>query len=290
MNGGPSGFHNAPATRAFVIATGLLTAACKLRGRSLALGLSYQDITTNLRPWKLITSVFAFSSMPELLFGLCLLYYFRIFERQKGSHKYSIFIIFSLIMTSVFEYLALTLLKDSTSIRLASGPYGFIFTLFVSFYFEIPVSSRFRVLGLHISDKSFIYFAGLQLLLLFWKRSLIPSACGVLTGLLYHLNLFGIRRRQFPRIVTSFFTWLSRSSGDSSRSSSSSRNAVRHAGRQIERTYPTAARVAVPEPPESSIAILVSMGFDTNSARQALMRARNDINAATNILLESQSS
>ena len=44
----------------------------------------------------------------------------------------------------------------------------------------------------------------------------------------------------------------------------------------------------VPEPPESSVATLVSMGFDGNAARQALMRARNDINVATNILLESQ--
>jgi len=43
------------------------------------------------------------------------------------------------------------------------------------------------------------------------------------------------------------------------------------------------------EPPESSVAMLVSMGFDGNDARQALIRARNDINVATNILLEAQS-
>lgn len=35
-------------------------------------------------------SVFAFSSTPELLFGLYLLYYFRVFERQIGSNKYSV--------------------------------------------------------------------------------------------------------------------------------------------------------------------------------------------------------
>ena len=43
------------------------------------------------------------------------------------------------------------------------------------------------------------------------------------------------------------------------------------------------------EPPEDSIATLVSMGFDRNSAQQALVHARNDINVATNILLEAQS-
>lgn len=47
--------------------------------------------------------------------------------------------------------------------------------------------------------------------------------------------------------------------------------------------------IAVTEPPQDSIATLVSMGFDVSSARQALMRAHNDINVATNILLEMQS-
>lgn len=35
-------------------------------------------------------STFAFSSTPELMFGLYLLYYFRVFERQIGSNKYSV--------------------------------------------------------------------------------------------------------------------------------------------------------------------------------------------------------
>jgi uncharacterized UBP type Zn finger protein len=43
------------------------------------------------------------------------------------------------------------------------------------------------------------------------------------------------------------------------------------------------------EPTEDAIATLVSMGFDRSSARQALVQARNDINTATNILLEALS-
>lgn len=43
------------------------------------------------------------------------------------------------------------------------------------------------------------------------------------------------------------------------------------------------------EPPEDAIATLVSMGFDRSSARQALVQSRNDINIATNILLEALS-
>ena len=50
----------------------------------------FQEIITNFRLWKIFTSVFAFQSTPELMFGLYLLYYFRVFERQIGSNKYSV--------------------------------------------------------------------------------------------------------------------------------------------------------------------------------------------------------
>jgi membrane associated rhomboid family serine protease len=49
-----------------------------------------QNVYGKLRIWKLITSLFAFSSTPELIFGAALLYYFRVFERQIGSNKYSV--------------------------------------------------------------------------------------------------------------------------------------------------------------------------------------------------------
>lgn len=55
----------------------------------------------------------------------------------------------------------------------------------------------------------------------------------------------------------------------------------------VQRNYPS-PMLSTTEPTEDSIATLVSMGFDRNSARQALVQARNDVNAATDILLEAQ--
>lgn len=49
-----------------------------------------QDIFENHDLLKAIPSVFAFSSIPELVAGFYLLYYFRVFERQIGSNKYSV--------------------------------------------------------------------------------------------------------------------------------------------------------------------------------------------------------
>ncbi|XAR71457.1 hypothetical protein NMG60_11028720 [Bertholletia excelsa] len=209
MNGGPSGFNNAPVTRTFVIVCAVFTIIFGIQGHSSRLGLSYQDIFKKLQVWKLIVSTFAFSSTPELVFGLYLLYYFRVFERQIGSNKYSVFLLFSVIASLLFEVLALALLKDPTLNTLKSGPYGFIFSSFVPFYLDIPVSTRFRVFGLRFSDKSFIYLAGLQLLLSSWKSSLFPGICGILAGSLYRLNILRIRSLKFPGFIASFFSRLS---------------------------------------------------------------------------------
>ncbi|XP_022744402.1 rhomboid-like protein 20 isoform X1 [Durio zibethinus] len=292
MNGGPSGFNNAPVTKSFVIACALFTVFFGIQGRSFKLGLSYQDIFRKLSIWKLIVSVFAFSSTPELMFGLYLLYYFRVFERQIGSNKYTVFILFSIMVSLLFEVMALAILKDPTANLLTSGPYGLIFASFVPFYFDIPVSTWFRIFGVHFSNKSFVYLAGLQLLLSSWKRSLFPGICGILAGSLYHLNVLCIRRAKFPEFITSFlsrFSWSSMGNLPTAPARNLAGNVPSFTTRQVERTYPPIAAPSTVEPPEDSIATLVSMGFDQNSARQALVHARNDINAATNILLEAQS-
>ncbi|KAF1859185.1 hypothetical protein Lal_00001016 [Lupinus albus] len=281
MNGGPSGFTNAPVTRAFIIASALFTIFFGIQGRFNTLGLSYQDIFGKFRFWKLIWSIFSFWSTPELMFGLYLLYYFRIFERQIGSNKYSVFIVFSILNSLLYEFLVIGLLKDPTTKLVTSGPYGLIFASFVPFFFDIPVSTRFHVFGFHFSDKSFVYLAGLQLLLSSWRRSILPGICGILAGSLYRSNVFYIRKAKFPELIASFFSRFSLPSMGSQHVPST-RNVAGN------RNYPPPMPSAE-EPSEDSITTLVSMGFDRNSARQALVQARNDLNVATNILLEAQS-
>ena len=53
-----------------------------------------------------------------------------------------------------------------------------------------------------------------------------------------------------------------------------------HGHAWFQGNYPSSIGAAAIEPPEDSIATLVSMGFDRNSARQALVRSRNDVNLA----------
>jgi hypothetical protein len=78
-----------------------------------------------------------------------------------------------------------------------------IFASFVPFFFDIPISTRFKVFGARFSDKSFVYLAGLQLLLSSWKRSLVPGICGVIAGFIYKSNVLGIRRVKVCKICDS---------------------------------------------------------------------------------------
>ncbi|KAJ3669193.1 hypothetical protein LUZ60_011143 [Juncus effusus] len=285
MNGGPSGFHNAPVTKTIVICTALFTIPFGIRGQSKNLGFSYQDIYEKLNLWRLISSVFAFASTPELIFGLCLLYYFRVFERQIGSNKYAVFVAFSMIISLLFQILALGYLKDFSLTKLTSGPYSLIFASFVPFFFDIPISSKFRVFTLNLSDKSFIYLAGLQLLFSSGKQSLVPGIFGIITGCFYRLNTFGIRRFKLPDTLTSLFSNMT----SRFTRNSSAQLLPSYSTQQRETNHQTEEMVPLVEgPTDESLATLMSMGFDRDSAMQALVITQNDLNLASSLLLETQ--
>ncbi|XBI29635.1 hypothetical protein VPH35_053581 [Triticum aestivum] len=254
MSGGLPGFHNAPVSRAVVVAAALFSVPFGLRSRFLDLGLSHQNLYENLRIWRVIASLFAFSSSPELIFGVALLYYFRVFERQIGSNKYAVFIIFSMTVSVLLQILALGYLKDPSFNPLTSGPYGLIFASYVPFFFDIPISTKFRIFGLQLCDKSFVYLAGLQV----------------------------------PEYATSLFSRLSWPFSNNSYQrlpiATTDENIPDLQARQMQGVHTT-----TPDPTESSIATLVSMGFDRASAIQALALTTNDVNLASNILLEAQS-
>jgi membrane associated rhomboid family serine protease len=44
----------------------------------------------SMQLWRLFTHHFVFNSMGETIFGLILLYQFRLFERQMGSKKFGV--------------------------------------------------------------------------------------------------------------------------------------------------------------------------------------------------------
>lgn len=325
MNSGPSGFCNAHVTKGVVVTSAVVSLLAGSRGLASSFNLSYQALLRG-ELWRLLTSSTMFQSSPEIIFGLYLVYFFRVFERQVGSNKYAVFALFSSVVSILVQVCALFTLRGvEGDLSLSPGPYGLLFACYVPFCFDIPVSTRFCVLSVDLSDKSFVYLAGLQLLLSSWKQSLIPGLSGVLAGFLYRANFLGVRKWKFPDAVANvagrlFAPLASRPPAANPRRTAGTQVAaggpeqapagLRMAPRQgplgptqgfqdqllgPERGAPPPigmgrflASAPLPPPPsEEAISTLEAMGFDRNAAVQALTQARNDVEMATNLLLGS---
>lgn len=97
MNSGPSGFGSAPVTKVLVLATA---------GTSVLLQLTLSARKGQAGTLIVSTAqLLVFRHLGELAFGTILLYYFRIFERQRGSERYSSLMhTYNAVMTSSAEH------------------------------------------------------------------------------------------------------------------------------------------------------------------------------------------
>lgn len=128
--------------------------------------------------WRLVTSHFVFSSSPELLVGLMLLYFLRQFDgtfyktRQFGAFVFIGHVgvvIIQLIIVKLFS------LEDLT---LSPGPYSLIFSL-MPLYFWVPSP---------IPEKTFSSLLFLHLLYSSSNRSVIPAISGIILGVLFNMD------------------------------------------------------------------------------------------------------
>ncbi|GBG72237.1 hypothetical protein CBR_g11167 [Chara braunii] len=317
MNSGPSGFQNAPITKAIIISSAGLSLAAGSRGVLRHLSLTYAGVFQRFELWRSFTGNLVFASLPEMIFGLYLLYFFRMFERRAGSSKFGVFVIFSTTFATLLQIGYLLLLQGGSggvgsSKVLAPGPFALIFSLFVPFFLDVPVSTHFSILGLRLSDKSFVYLSGLQLLLPSWKSSLFPSFVGLLAGSIYRLNIFGIRQWMMPdvtkfgpvrfimnhmrlprssRVAHPQPAW--RASGGSASQDGNENGEAGPREPRMERfgggdgRMPAGGRSLWASPPSrEAVETLMGMGFDHDEVVRALVEAQNDVNVATNLLLE----
>lgn len=106
-----------------------------------------------------------------------------------GSSKYGAYVLFITAVGNALQRLSLLALQKAS----ATGPYPLLFANLVGFALEVPPLQTFSVLGIDMSDKMFVYILGIQLLLAAGSRSITAGLCGLVVGLLYHLDLFGLQ-------------------------------------------------------------------------------------------------
>lgn len=234
---------------------------------------------------KSATKYFALAHPGELLFGVSLCYYYRIFERQLGSARYGSFVVTTWGMSMIFQALLFKLLGKAS----ATGPYTLIFANLVNFAFDIPHLHTFNVLGLRMTDKAFIYLLGLQLLLASAHRSIAAGAAGLAAGLLHRLDFLGVASSlQPPAFLTDFMasTIGSLFVGPGYKGTYIFHSPPQQQGGDGGNAVQQVAAVEPVEPAPEAIEQLVSMGFERNRVVDALRRSQNNVEMALQYLLQ----
>ncbi|BHF60893.1 Ubiquitin-associated domain-containing protein 2 [Sparganum proliferum] len=265
--------------------------------------------------WRSLTSKLAFLETTDLVLGCLLIYYLRIFERRYGARKYVSTIIVFGIATTVLELTLVVLLRLlHLEIRyLPSGPFFLIYPFFPAYYFDIPRVPLASIFGIPLTGKTFLYLFGFQLATSS-VESLLVCACGLLVGLAYQYNLFGLQKRFFvpKRTVEAVSNGL----GPWLRSTPPS-TLKRPLGATLELQYQEELdrqeqswmearrvtmnadgigdgwpfggirrRIPVYSPSEEEIQRLVEMGFRRDLSRRALQQTGGDVSEAVAVIQE----
>lgn len=176
-----------------------------------------------------VFSPFFYSSTLALCIALYLLYKFRVFERNFGTRKFSVLVLFSLFLNFVLNVCTLTLtlsLFQSNSPELMSliAPTTFsameargkkpslsllkriavlptngldwlVSSLLVLYAAEVPRKYNFKVFGVRMSDKWVVYTLYVQMLLAGLPNNIVPALAGLLAGLLYNSGGLGLNEK-----------------------------------------------------------------------------------------------
>ncbi|KAJ1977407.1 hypothetical protein H4R34_003590 [Dimargaris verticillata] len=311
VSGFTTGFHNTLVSKCLLFALGGGTIASSiLRWKPYLSLILNPHLTRDYQFWRLVTSQLAFANSGELLFGSLLLYQCRVIERHYGSAKFAAFVLLTSVTAKLLE---LGFLVSGNSIGLNSlppGPYGLIFATLYQFYRIIPSTYKFRILGVSLTDKSYMYLLALQFLALNYPTSLIPALCGILAGILYQTDMGGLKRWRFPASLTRLASnWLKPLLATSTAPTSSAATldqAYSSRARRdhlIQRTmfpqtqqmtdlgqsYMETMTEGMPQPiREEHIVALMTMfpNLERSAVVTALQSSNNDVNAAATLLLE----
>ncbi|XP_021376721.1 ubiquitin-associated domain-containing protein 2-like [Mizuhopecten yessoensis] len=148
--------------------------------------------------WRVFTSKLAYLDIKDLFVCSVLIYYFRVFERRYGSHKFASHMLATFVMGTGLEIAAAFFFKwlGFKIELLPSGPMCMVYPLFIPYHFDIPRVALGHVLGVPVTGKSFQYFLGLQLAS-GSVESVIVAVCGLFCGYLWRNNFMKV-----PTILT----------------------------------------------------------------------------------------
>lgn len=155
---------------------------------------SIPDIYNKFEIWRVVTSKAVFLDTKDLVCGCLLIYYFRIFERRYGSHKFASYLLVACTVSTLLELTAVYLLRkvDIHITQLPSGPFGLVFPLFINYFLDIPRVAQAFIMGVPVTGKTLTYLLGLQMISTS-RESMLTGVCCLIAGVICRWNIFRIR-------------------------------------------------------------------------------------------------
>lgn len=151
--------------------------------------------------WRFLSHHAAFSNSSELFVWELILYYTGVsIERQFGCVKYASFLVVSTLLVTALELLSLLALhRLGPSLNvIPSGPVGLAFSLVYQYFIFVPATYHFRVFGVTLSNKLFLYILALELAISQpWSTTLV-AVLGLSTGALYRSDIANLKSYRLP--------------------------------------------------------------------------------------------
>ncbi|XP_069746618.1 ubiquitin-associated domain-containing protein 2 isoform X3 [Narcine bancroftii] len=260
LNGTSSiGLHKAPLSKCLMVVFSSVAfiLAVPLQQYQSYFVYDFKAIKQDHTIWRIISARIICLDLKDAFCNCLLIYNFRIFERRYGSRKFASFLLGSWVLSAFMDLLLVEALRRTLDVSVSILPSGFlgpIFGLFVPFYYSIPSLQVTQVLGrFSITNKTLVYIVGLQLLTS--STNIWILAFSGMGGFINWERLFSPLRNRF------------------------------NANNQQQGN---GLNIPSPSPPvsEEQVARLMEMGFSRVDALQALRATNNDLNMATNFLLQ----
>ncbi|KAK1924713.1 hypothetical protein DB88DRAFT_509787 [Papiliotrema laurentii] len=204
-----SGFQHASVTKGLMMILGISSLAVSLMEIKPYFHLQVVPHMTKYHQfWRILVHPFVFTNSTELLMGELLLYNVGVkIERSFGPRKYSAFVLISSVVSNIFSLAGIILLGPFGVNAIPAGPYGVIFSLLWQYYRTVPSLYEFKVFGIEMSSRIFIWLYASQLVLSHPPLSVLAAASGLMTGYLYRtdtLLLPSLRHRRILRPLKSY--------------------------------------------------------------------------------------
>lgn len=300
-------FGHAPITHALTLAVVVQTlTSSKIDGFNLNSVLSGNYLN-------LVTPFLTYGDRVQLAVGSILMYILRIFEQQFGSRKFGAMVFFSWVLAIATQVGIVVACENMgvKQVKPATGPFFLVFALLVLYYHSVPnlSPSQYSFLGLTISEKTWTYILGVQLMFSAQMHSAVAALIGLFLGVVYYSNQLGIQGWRLPgpleKLISLPFALMGESTSDNNerqpRDGANDDNSMMPEGdnpradRQRQPSWSEATQerlhdfgglgAAIEPPTEEQIKTITNLGFDRSKAIHALEQCDNNVEQAANYIL-----